>query len=248
MKISMVSFLLFIGHLAMSQSTKELIKFNSSDGVTITADLYMLYEESAPFVIMFHQANWSRGEYNEIAPRFNTLQYNCMAVDLRSGGAVNNVTNQTKLNAVKAMKSTQYIDALIDIKAAIAYAKKHFAKGKIIILGSSYSAALSLVAASELNEEIDAVMAFSPGEYFTSQGESRDFVTSSATKIIIPTFITSAKSEKGSWWGMYISVNADNKIYFLPETVGNHGAKALWSKYPDSEDYWKATMAFLSSF
>ena len=39
------------------------------------ADLYAPHPATAPLVILFHQAGWSRGEYEEIAPklkRFNT--------------------------------------------------------------------------------------------------------------------------------------------------------------------------------
>lgn len=230
-----------------AQDGERLIKFQSEDGVTISADLYMIHPESAPFIVLFHQANWSRGEYNEIAPELNTLGYNCLSVDLRSGGAVNNVTNQTKLNAVKSMKSTQYVDALVDMRAAINYAKKNFASGKLIIWGSSYSSALALKLAADMDESVDAVIAFSPGEYFVAQGKPRDYITSNAGNINQHTFITSAKSEKGNWWGIYVSIASDNKSYYLPETVGNHGSRALWSQYSDSAGYWEALKSFLAS-
>ena len=247
MKIVILLMSVLVSPFLMAQNSDRLIKFQSEDGVTITADLYMIHPKTAPFIVLFHQANWSRGEYNEIAPELNTLGYNCLSVDLRSGGAVNNVTNQTKLNAVKAMKSTQYVDALADMRAAISYAEKNFATGKLIIWGSSYSSALSLKLAAEMSESVDAVIAFSPGEYFIAQGKPRDYITSVAGDILQHTFITSAKSEKGNWWGIYVSIASDNKIYYLPETVGNHGSKALWSQYSDSAGYWKALKSFLAS-
>jgi dienelactone hydrolase len=247
MKNTFILLFVLISSWSMSQPKEKTITFASEDGVVIHADLYLIHPKTAPFIVLFHQANWSRGEYNEIAPILNTLGYNCMAVDLRSGGAVNNVTNLTKLNAVKAMKSTQYIDALPDMRAAINYSKKNFAQGKIVIWGSSYSSALVLKLAGEKGNQIDAVLAFSPAEYFTSQGKPRDYVTSEAGKITQPIFITSAKSEKGSWWGIYVSILSDDKTYYLPETVGNHGSKALWEQYADSPGYWKAVKTFLAS-
>ncbi|MEQ9169220.1 MAG: alpha/beta hydrolase [Fulvivirga sp.] len=247
MKLLILSAVVLMSPFLMAQDGERLIKFQSEDGVTITADLYMIHPETAPFIVLFHQANWSRGEYNEIAPELNTLGYNCLSVDLRSGGAVNNVTNQTKLNAVKAMKSTQYVDALADMRAAINYAKKNFASGKLIIWGSSYSSALALKLAADMNESVDAVIAFSPGEYFVTQGKPRDYITSVAGHIDQHTFITSAKSEKGNWWGIYVSITSDNKSYYLPETLGNHGSKALWSQYSDSVGYWNALKSFLAS-
>ena len=247
MKFIILSILVLLSTALVAQNGERLIKFQSEDGVTITADLYMIHPKTAPFIVLFHQANWSRGEYNEIAPELNTLGYNCLSVDLRSGGAINNVTNQTKLNATKAMKSTQYIDALTDMRAAITYAKKNFASDKLIIWGSSYSSALALKLAADMSESVDAVIAFSPGEYFVAQGKPRDYITQAGGGISQHTFISSAKSEKSNWWGIYISIASDNKTYYLPETVGDHGSKALWSQNSDSAGYWKALKSFLAS-
>ena len=69
---------------------KDTIRFPSEDGLMVTADLYIeKNEKDAPFIILYHQAGWSRGEYAQIAPRLNALGFNCLAVDLRSGGKVN---------------------------------------------------------------------------------------------------------------------------------------------------------------
>ncbi len=247
MKSSLCVLFLLASQWAVSQPKDKMITFPSEDGIIISADLYQIHAKSAPFIILFHQANWSRGEYNEIAPILNTLGYNCMAVDLRSGGAINNITNLTKLNAIKAMKATQYVDAMQDMRAAVQYAKKNFVQGKLIIWGSSYSSALALKLAGQIDDQIDGVLAFSPAEYFISQGKPRDYITSDAVKISKPTFITSAKSEKNAWWGIYVSILSDKKTYYLPESVGNHGSKALWSQYPDSDGYWQAVKAFLKS-
>ncbi len=232
--------------LVVTAQSKTTITFKSQDGIIITADSYMPHSKAAPVIVLFHQANWSRGEYLEIAPELNTLGFNCIAVDLRSGGAINNVTNMTKLNAAKAMKSTQYIDAIPDMKAAVKYAKNNLTDGKVIVWGSSYSSALSLKLAGQMNE-IDAVMAFSPAEYFVSQGKARDFVTSDAGNIFKPVFITSAKSEKSSWWSIYVAIPSENKTFYLPESSGNHGSRALWSKFADSPGYWNSVKNFLKS-
>lgn len=242
-----LSLLIAIGCMWCHQVSAELIKFNSSDGVEITADLYMLKEKTAPFIILFHQANWSRGEYHEIAPRLNMMGYNCLAVDLRSGGAINDVTNVTNQNAVKAMKNTTYIDAYQDMEAALDYVKANLADGKIIVWGSSYSSALALKLAGDYSGEVDAVLAFSPGEYFISQGKSRDFISTAATKITQKAFITSARSEKGNWWGIYVAISSADKSFFIPQTSGNHGSRALWVKFDDSKFYWEAVKDFLES-
>lgn len=224
----------------------ETIYFKAADGVEVAADLYMPHPKSAGFIVLFHQANYSRGEYKEIAPKLNELGYNCMAVDLRSGGTINNVNNITKQHAQQSLKGTQYIDAVPDMKAAIQYAKDHFALGKLIVWGSSYSAGLSIRLAGEKSIPMDAVMAFSPGEYYASQGKPRDFVTAAATNIQLPVFITSARNEKNAWWGIYVAIPSEKKTYYLPDTAGNHGSKALWDKFTDAQGYWEAVEKFLS--
>ena len=226
---------------------KKQITFPSNDGITLTADLYLAHDKSAPFIVLFHQARWSRGEYLEIAPKLNKLGYNCLAVDLRSGGEVNNIQNLSTIEAEKAMKSTQYVDAYQDIEAAMKYAKSYFAEGKLIIWGSSYSSALSLRYAGDNPDTIDGVLAFSPGEYFKSQGKSGTYITEAAANITKPLFITSAKGEKASWWNIYEAVPGDQKQYFLPESSGNHGSRALWNKFGDSIKYWAAVEEFLTT-
>lgn len=226
---------------------KKLITFQANDGITLTADLYMTHDKSAPFIVLFHQARWSRGEYLEIAPRLNQLGYNCMAVDLRSGGEVNNVKNLSVIEAEKAMKPTQYVDAYQDIDAAMNYAKKYFVEGKLIIWGSSYSSALSLRFAGDNPDLIDGVLSFSPGEYFKSQGKTGTYITEGAAKITKPVFITSGKGEKNSWWNIYQAIPGDQKTYFLPESAGNHGSRALWAKFGDSMKYWDAVEEFLGT-
>jgi len=225
-----------------------LIKFKSNDGIEITADLYMQHPKTAPFIVLFHQARSSRGEYLEIAPRLSLLGYNSMAVDLRSGNESNGVINETSVAAVKSMKPTQYVNAYQDIDAAVKYATEYFSDGKIIIWGSSYSSALALRYAGDNPEAIDAVLAFSPGEYFRNQGQTATYIQEGAINITKATFITSAKNEKNSWWKIYEAIPGENKSYFLPTTSGNHGSKALWRQFGDSLRYWDAVEKFLKDF
>lgn len=225
----------------------EKVTFQSEDGVDVVADLYIIHPDTAPFVVLFHQAGWSRGEYLEIAPKLNQLGYNCMAVDQRSGKGVNNVNNETFINARKMMKETKYSDALPDIAAAVSHAKTYLAKGQLIIWGSSYSSSLVLKFAGDNPDLVDGVLAFSPGEYFKSMGKPGDWIANSASNIKCPSFITSARSEKNSWWKINEAIQTESKTYFLPETMGNHGSRALWSKFPDHKAYWEAVTNFLNS-
>jgi dienelactone hydrolase len=226
------------------QTEVKKLTFPSSDSIEITADVYAPHDQSAPFIILFHQAGWSRGEYLEIAPKLNAMGFNCMAVDLRSGGSINGIENETHQKAKEAGLPTKYVNTYQDIEAAVAYAKAHLAKGELIIWGSSYSSALVLAYAGE-HQDVDGVLSFSPGEYFSGQGKSNTYITDSAAKISVPVFITSAKGEKESWSGIYEAIPSEDKAYFLPETEGNHGSRALWEKMDDSDAYWEAVDAFL---
>ncbi len=224
---------------------RETVNFPSGDGLIVTADLYMAHDDKAPFIVLFHQAGWSRGEYLEIAPELNRLGFNCMAIDQRSGGAVNDVENRTFTRARKAGKGVTYLDAFTDMLAAVDYARGKFAQGKLIIWGSSYSAALVLRLAGEYPEKTDGVLAFSPGEYFTRFGKSETFITEAAAKINVPVFITSAKPERKQWASIFKAIPSRTKTSFLPQSEGHHGSRALWNKWNDSRSYWTAVTSFL---
>ncbi len=164
--IRFFTFSLILVVLSASAVTGKTVHFTSGDGLTLTADLYITNPPEAPFILLFHQADWSRGEYLETAPKLNALGFNCLALDQRSGGEVNGVVNQSHAAALEAGKATTYLDAIQDMQAAIGYAQKQFPKAKIILWGSSYSAALVLRLASQYGRQIAAVLSFSPGEYF----------------------------------------------------------------------------------
>jgi len=250
----LVSFilLLFVNlSLASDTSNKSTvsISFKSADGLLITADRYTPHEKiSTPLIVLFHQAGSSRGEYSEIAPRLNKLGFNCIAVDLRSGEYSRGKDNETAIRAANAGLPTSYADALPDIIAALNYADRHYRNSKIIAWGSSYSAALALKVAGDHPELVDAVISFSPGEYFSHVGKSKTWIRDSAKNIKAATFITSSKNEVGSWAAIYDVINTSSKQSFIPKTAGKHGSKALWKKYADSQDYWDAVTEFLNIY
>lgn len=213
--------------------------------MTVTADLYMPHPATAPMIVLFHQAGYSRGEYREIAPKLNELGFNALAVDARSGEAVGGVGNETAASACRLGKPKSYVDAIADLKAAVAQART-LATGKLLIWGSSYSSSLVLVLGSEL--KADAVLAFSPGEYFDDQGKPKTWVADGAKALAVPVFITSAKSEASDWAPIAAAIDATKLTRFVPETKGRHGSSALWAAQPDHEAYWTAVTAFLKPF
>ena len=226
----------------------ETITFPSTDQLTITADLYMPHSSAAPFIVLFHQAGYSRGEYLEIAPKLNDIGFNAMAVDQRSGEEVHGIVNETAKLAIERGLGTTFTDALPDLLAAIAYAKSNFAKGKLLIWGSSYSAALVLKIAGDTPDIADGLLAFSPGEYFVYLGMSETYISDSAKNITMPVFITSALNEKDTWQPLFDIIPSSEKTSFLPSTGGVHGSSTLLEETPENQEYWTALKVYLNQF
>jgi len=224
---------------------QKTIRFASGDSLQITADLSVTNDLTAPFIVLFHQAGWSRGEYGEISPKLNGLGFNTLAVDLRSGGTVNGVDNETHQRAAAANKPTGYLDAYADMVAALRFVHERYAKGKLIAWGSSYSAALVIRLAADYPDLVDGVLAFAPGEYFARFGMGDTYITEAGKHVTCPVFITSAKREQQNWQAIFDAIPSKQKGAFVPETEGNHGSRALWERFDDSEPYWQAVSTFL---
>ncbi len=219
----------------------KTISFKADDGLDVTADLYLTNQTSAPFIILYHQAGYSRGEYRTIAPILNEMGFNCLAVDQRSGNEVNGIKNLTHKEAVAKGLATEYLDAIPDIEAAYLYVKLGVNPEKIILWGSSYSAAIMFYMGSVHHNNLSGLLSFAPGDYFKIN--NKDLKTYAA-RITCPVFVTSAKSEYKNWKTMYDAVKS-KKTYFLPNTEGKHGSKALWSDNPSHQEYWTAVKQFL---
>ncbi len=232
--------------LLSSAYAKSTLTFPSKDGLPITVDTYIDITDKRPLIVLFHQAGWSRGEYTEIAPKLNKLGFNAIAVDLRAGNKVNSIVNETKKRAKKAGKGVRYIDALQDVEASLIYARSLVGdKVKVIAWGSSYSAALVLKVAGDHPELANAVLAFSPGEYFKRMGKSSHWIQDSAKLYTRPVFITSARAEQKHWKPIFNAIKSKKKIAFIPKTAGNHGSRALWKRNKGNKEYWLAVSRFL---
>jgi dienelactone hydrolase len=221
--------------VAFAQKT---ITFPSLDGLTVTADLYES-KKTDPYIVLFHQARFSRGEYKETAEKLLKLGYNCLAVDLRSGGEVNFVKNKTAEAAIAKGLPVEYMDAKQDMQAAIEYAFKQ-SKKPVVIFGSSYSASLSLLLAKE-NKHINAVIVFSPGEYFEKENMIRDTIRGLSK----PIFAASSSTEFPYMKELFSKVDQNNLTLFSPSKgKGDHGSKVLWTGGADSKEYWLSLMMF----
>lgn len=220
------------------------LKFTAADKVEVTADLYMTSNKKGPFIILFHQAFYSRGEYAEIGPQLNAMGYNCLAIDQRSGNSFQGIANETHQSAAAMKLPTGFEDAYPDLEAALTYVKENYQPETLLVWGSSYSSSLAFILAAKHSEDIDALLAFSPGEYFLFEGKQ---IADYAKAVKCPVFITSSKSEGGEWKNISEAVTAEGSTFFLPTERGVHGSSALMEKTANSGEYWEAVKAFLTS-
>jgi pimeloyl-ACP methyl ester carboxylesterase len=221
-------------------SIPENIQFLSLDSLTITANLYD-HDRASPVIILCHQAGFNKFEYVEIAKTLFNKGFNCIAIDQRSGGNVIESFNETMLAAKKLELSTEYVDAEQDIIAAINYGAEKYGK-KVILWGSSYSSTLALYIAIE-NENIEAVIAFSPGNYLDEQKGSLKEKLVGFKK---PMWVTSSKEEAPELTALLDSLSlGENQLQYIPTSDGKHGSKALWKTNENNEEYWEAINEFL---
>lgn len=217
---------------------QDTVMFPSGDGLMMSAVEYTI-DSTSPVIVLCHQARFSNYEYAEIAPRLNSMGYNCIAIDQRCGGTMDGHENMTYKNAVDAKKGVEYLDAEQDIVAGVDYAYNKWHK-PIILWGSSYSGGLVLKTAAN-SDKVQYALAFSPGEYY----EGKLSVKESIKGLNKPTFITSTEKEAGAIEKMIADVQPGVITQYFPETKGTHGSKCLWSADPSHEYYWKAVTDWL---
>jgi dienelactone hydrolase len=247
MGVTRIGFL-FAAVLAMAPActhAADAISFKASDRVQVFADYFSAGSKAKPLILLFHQAGSNRGEYATIGPTLATLGFNALAIDQRSGGNAWGRTNET----VKHLgKSTDYGEALLDLEAALQWAKSSGQTGPIIVWGSSYSAALVFLLAAEHRREITGILAFSPGEYL--RGPST--VRKAAAQVSIPIFVTSAKDpEEIAVAKSILDVShSAEKTQYVPQIAGVHGSSTLREDHnPDgAEENWAAVKQFLAKF
>jgi alpha-beta hydrolase superfamily lysophospholipase len=221
----------------MDRSPSE-VSFPSSDGLDITADLY---EVAGPrgFLLLCHRSHSNRAEYRQTAPRLGELGFSCLAIDQRSGMRVFGEVNKTKERAKAAGLATGYLDAKPDVEAGIDYAYTLNDNRPIMVLGSSYSASLALLLATQ-TDQVRVVIAYSPGQCLKGidlASELRD--------IDKPIYVTSPKAEIQQVADVVKYVDPHLVTRFIPTVDGFHGSKALWQTVPGHETYWTSLEEFL---
>ena len=213
------------------------IHFPSKDGLPITADLYQK-EGNKDFMLLCHQAEFSRGEYIKTAPQLLEMGFNCLAIDQRAGRKANDIMNETTKAAKAKHLNIRYTDAVQDIETAIDKAYKLNNNQPIILVGSSYSAALALYLGN--TNKVKAIAVFSPGEYI------RGFEIGQAAKNLKkPIFVTCAKKEIDAVSALTKDIDSQYLTFYQPTEQGIHGSRALWDSTDGHEGYWKAFRTWL---
>ncbi len=215
------------------------VETKSADGLLLTADLYDTGNPKAPIVLLFHQARSSRGEYRPIARRLVRDGYNCLALDARSGAQWAGVLNETAARAKADGKPATYVDARPDLERAVAWARELGFEGKMAVWGSSYSAALVMFVGG--NEEVAAVLAFSPGDFLTPRGSTLE----AATVLTKPVLIVCPPGEETQARSILERVAGEEKSLYV-HPAGLHGSRTLYVA-PDPGPAWKKVLAFMEA-
>lgn len=139
------------------------VQAKTPDGITIYGEKYYgTLSAKTPLVLLFHQGGSNgRAEYAELAAWLNDAGFRAIAWDQRSGGELYGKSNRTKAGLASDYKPG-YCDAYVDMQTALDFVRQEKEADKVIVWGSSYSAALVFRLAAENPTKIYGVVAMSP--------------------------------------------------------------------------------------
>lgn len=216
----------------------KTITLTAEDGLEITADEYVISVD-LPYILLFHEQGSSRGEFQSIARRLNKMDYNCLAVDVRNGGNNSYVSNETAKRCRESKCSQGVEDIELDLDAAIHYAFDQ-SRQPVILFGSGANGSLSLKLASEI-DQVRAVVAFSPGEYFLPVINVQDTIA----HLKKPIFVTSSLSEFPYVSELVSGVDKQYLSLFEPKLgEGSRGTASLTDENEHNSEYWLALLIF----
>lgn len=223
----------------------QQVELKAADGRPVFGTFYPVDNPKA-LILLFHQAGSSSGEYAAIAPRLQREGYASLAIDQRIGGGLYGV-NRTMTPALEPEAAhPDYLSALPDLEGALAWGKARAAGAPIVLWGSSYSASevFMLAASSADRDAVKAVIAFSPGEYFSD----KLMVEHVAAKVSVPVFVTSAATigETSEARPIIAATKSVDRQQYVPQT-GVHGSSTLnANRNPGgAEENWRAVLGFL---
>jgi len=230
-------FLLAASGVSAAEPSGDLTLLVAKDKTRVYASYYRAFNNNTKIAILFHQAESNRMEYETVLSLFHVAGFDTLTVDQRSGGTRWDTDNMT----VKRIgESAEYAEAYPDMEAALNYAIKRKYK-KIMLVGSSYSAALAIVLASKNPDKVIAVAAFSPGEYFPDKNR----IKMAAARLNVPLYITGARNEMKRVEEVIIKTD-DQDITFYRPLNAVHGVSSL--RQDQNPDGYKANMEDFKNF
>lgn len=239
-----LSILWFCLLFAAGSVAAEPVTLTAADGVVVYGQYWPAAGAKTPLILAFHQAGSSHAEYDPLAPRLNRAGFSVLAIDQRSDGGEFGGTNRT---VAALRRSAPYDAALADLEAALAWGKAHADGAPVLVLGSSYSAALVFLLAAKHPADLQGLLAFSPGEYLGRP----DAVGRAAREVRVPAFIDQAADDEeiAASRAIFNALPGDRKTLFIPKN-GVHGAATLRRdrNAAGAEENWGAVTTFLAQF
>ncbi|TMU56619.1 alpha/beta hydrolase [Flagellimonas algicola] len=226
------------------------ISFYTPDSIQIFGDLYEL-DKHGKTILLFHQGGSNaRGEYEPIIPTLIQKGYNILAIDQRVGGQFYGNYNRTLANIPTNGfgDGYGYCDAYNNLESALDFIIDSGFTGDKIVWGSSYSASLGIHLANNRQQDIRAVLAFSPA----SGNSMKDCLPNAHFETIkIPLLLLRPPHEMERETSKLQSELAKTHGHktFVPQH-GVHGSSMLVASRVGSnvDETWKVVFSFLDTY
>jgi pimeloyl-ACP methyl ester carboxylesterase len=230
---------------AAAQDVPADTVLTAADGVRVHATWYRSPDTAGePVILLFHQGGASgMAEYAPVIPRLREAGFNLLLIDQRRGGDRFGGINRTA-SSVDA-DGVSYCDVLPDLEAALVFARQLEPERRVILWGSSYSAALVFQLAVAYPEDVRGLLAFSP-----ASGDPMDGCRPApfAEQVQVPALVlrpTSEMERGGVATQMQVFRDQGHDTYVADP--GAHGSSMLVADRVngDVEATWEVVSAFL---
>jgi dienelactone hydrolase len=232
--------------VAAGGAGSEPVTLTAADGSKVYGDVWHAAGARPPVIVAFHQAESSAAEYVPVAPRLVQAGFTVLAIDARSGGGDFKGANRTV--AARGGTATEYDATMPDLEAALSWATREAHGAPVVILGSSYSAALVFLLAAAHPRDVAGVVAFSPAEYLDRKGA----VAKAAARVSVPVYIdqAAAAEEIASSAAILHALKSVDKQQFVSTSPSTHGSSTLRadSNAGGAEAHWPPLLGFLGRF